>query len=52
MIQRLKIALYFMQSSKALYLGLPHTGLAENWKSFHPRHATTDDTLGLGQTGA
>lgn len=36
MIQKLKIALRFMQSSKTLYLGLPHTGLARSWEFFHP----------------
>lgn len=46
MIQKLKIALHFMQSSKTLYLGIPHTGLARSWKLFHPQHAIRDDMLG------
>lgn len=35
-----------MQSSKTLYLGIPHTGLARSWKLFRPQHAITDDTPG------
>lgn len=41
MIQKLKIALRFMQSSKTLYLGLPHTGLARSQE--HPPPACTMD---------
>lgn len=45
MIQKLK-NLHLTQSSKTLYLGLPHTGLARSWELLRPQHATAGDTLG------